>query len=84
MADHVTALHAGDDAAIDMRVGAADGAGSDLDDRVAAVLDPRVRHALAAYVSPCRARSALSWRPLLRDLMLCDNAPDVGSFRQRS
>lgn len=51
VADDVTALHAGNDAVEDVQVGAADRAGGDLDDGVARMLDPGVRHALATHVA---------------------------------
>jgi hypothetical protein len=57
MAEHVAAFHAWNRSAIDMQIGATDRAGGDLDDRIAPVLDRRIRHALAADVAlamPCQ------------------------------
>ena len=51
VAEHVAALHGGDEAAHQVQVGAADGAGGDLDDGVAAVLDRRIGDAVAADVA---------------------------------
>ena len=51
MADDIAVLHRGNDAVIDMQVGTADGAGRDLDDRIASVLDLGIRNFLAAHVA---------------------------------
>ena len=49
--EHVAVLHAGNDAVVDMQVGAADRAGRYLDDGIARMLDPRVRDAFASHVA---------------------------------
>ena len=51
MAEDVAAFHRGNDAAIDVQIGAADGAGGHLDDGVARMLDFRIRNFLAADVA---------------------------------
>jgi len=50
VADHVAALHCGDDAVVEMQIRAADRACRDLDDRVARLLDLRIGHAFAPHV----------------------------------
>src|SRR4030095_8758323 len=50
MTEHVALFHGRNDAVEDVQVGPAYGAGRDLDDRVAVVLDLRVRHGFAADI----------------------------------
>ena len=50
VAEDVAALHGGHEAVVEMQVGAADGAGGDLDDGVARMLDLRVGDRVAADV----------------------------------
>src|SRR6476646_1426385 len=52
VADDVAALHAWNHSVVDMQIGTADGAGRDLDDGVARILDFRVGHRLVAHVAP--------------------------------
>src|SRR5690348_16706312 len=55
---HVTALHAGNDAIVDVQVGAADGATGDTDYGITGVLNCWVRHRLAPHVAFAMPRSA--------------------------
>ena len=58
--DDVALLHLGDDAVIDVQIGATDGAGRDLDDRVARIHEySGLARSRTAY-RLCRASTALS------------------------
>src|ERR1700712_3283922 len=50
VAEDVALFHRGHDAVEQMQVRTADGAGSDLDDGIAPVLDPGIRHRIASNV----------------------------------
>ena len=58
VAQHVTALHAGNDAIVDVQVRAADGATGDTDYGITGVLNRWVRHRLAPHVAFAMPRSA--------------------------
>src|SRR5208283_5136536 len=82
MAKHVAALHLRHDAVVDVQVGAADRAGRDLDDRVAAVLDFGVGNAFAADVAlampgqSSHFKAPVAWPPARRSIgRVC--GPDV-------
>jgi hypothetical protein len=51
VADHVAAFHLGDHAVEDVKIGAADRAGRDLDDGIARVMNFWVRYGFVAHVA---------------------------------
>ena len=51
MAKHIAVLHAGNNAVIDMQVGAADRACRYFHDCIARMLDPRIGHAFASHIA---------------------------------
>ncbi|MNI41017.1 hypothetical protein D3C73_952560 [compost metagenome] len=64
MAHDVPRMHAGNEAAVEMQIGAANRAAGHLDDRVAIVLDYRVVYRFAAYVAATMPRKSFHLRSL--------------------
>ena len=84
VAEHIAAVHVGNDAIVEVEIGAANGAGGDLDDRVRRRFDRGVGHALATNVmfavpGECAHRNlSLNSKPKLWRALLFRNAlPEV-------
>src|SRR4051812_41866337 len=96
MTEYVALFHRGHDAVEQVQIRTADSAGGDLDDRVAPVLDPGIRHCVASNVvlavpgerfhpnSPCRKLCRDKVWKAQRFLDITERRPNAGVSRERS